>query len=106
MHDEDGACGLHVTNTRGDRWIAYGDGMLLDERSKDNLKLVTEAVQRSIEQVYESYCYPTKSLDTAVVTDLIPRVDQEEEDSNPMLQVKDGQLHRRSKSMIFMIIKQ
>ena len=97
MHDEDGASGLRVTNTRGDRWIAYGDGMLLDEKSKDNLKLVTEAVQRSVEQVHEAYCHPTKPLDTAVVTDLIPFVDQEEENSKPLFQVKDGQLHRRSR---------
>ncbi|XP_078366364.1 uncharacterized protein LOC144650543 isoform X2 [Oculina patagonica] len=95
MHDEDGKYGLRVTNASGDKWIAYGDGMLLDEKSKDNLKFVTEAVQRSVDQVYEAYCNPTKTLETAVVTDLIPFVDKEEEDSKPMLQMKDGQLHRR-----------
>ncbi|KAL9978936.1 hypothetical protein ACROYT_G016520 [Oculina patagonica] len=28
MHDEDGKYGLRVTNARGDKWVAYGDGML------------------------------------------------------------------------------
>ena len=97
MHDEDGESGLHVTNTRGDKWTAYGDGRLLDEKSKDNLEHVIEAVQKSVNQVYEAYCHPTKTLETAMVTDLIPLVDQEEENSYPLIQVKDGQLHRRSK---------
>ena len=95
MHDEDGEYGLHVTNARGDNLTAYGDGMLLDEKSKDNLKLVTEAVQRSVNQVYEAYRHPTKTLETAAVTDLIPFVDKEEENSYPLLQMKDGKLHRR-----------
>ncbi len=97
MHDEDGVSGLRVTNARGDKWTAYGDGMLLDEKSQDNLKIVTEAVQRSVDQVYEAYCHPTKALDTAVVTNLIPFVDKEEKNNYPLLQIKDGQLHRRSK---------
>lgn len=34
MHDEDNKFGLHVTNLRGDKWISYGDGMLMKECSK------------------------------------------------------------------------
>ena len=34
MHDEDNRFGLRVTNARGDKWIAYGDGMLMKNRSK------------------------------------------------------------------------
>lgn len=96
MHDEDNKYGLRVTNARGDKWIAYGDGMLLDEKSRENLKLVTEAVQNSVDQVYEAYSKPTNILETAVVTDLIPFVDQAEKNNYPLFQVKDGQLHRRS----------
>ena len=96
MHDEDGKYGLRVTNARDDKWIAYGDGMLLDERSKDNLKLVAEAVQKSVEQVFEAYSNPTKTLDTAEVTKLIPVVDQKEKNNYPLFQVKDGEMHRRS----------
>ena len=96
MHDEDNKYGLRVTNKRGDKWIAYGDGMLLKEESRDNLKIVAEAVQKSVDQVYEAYRNPAKALDPAVVTDLIPFVDQEERNNSPLFQVKDGKLHRRS----------
>ena len=96
MHDEDGKFGLRVTNARGDKWIAYGDGMLLDKKSKENRKFVVEATQRSVDQVYEAYHKPKEDLDTAVVTDLIPFVDQEQKNNHPMFQVKDGKLHRRS----------
>ncbi|XP_078366366.1 uncharacterized protein LOC144650544 [Oculina patagonica] len=96
MHDEDGDYGLRVTNARGDKWIAYGDGTLLEEKSEENLKLVKEAVKTSVDQVYEAYCHPNKTLDTAVVTNLIPFVDPEEKNNYPLFQVKDGKLHRRS----------
>jgi len=96
MHDEDGESALCVTNVRGDKWTSYGDGMLLREKSKDNLKLVTEAVRLSVDQVYEAYRNPTKTLETTVVTDLIPFVDQEEKNSHPLFQVKDEKLCRRS----------
>ena len=31
MHDEDNKFGLRVTNNRGNKWIAYGDGMLFEK---------------------------------------------------------------------------
>ena len=96
MHDEDGKYGLRVTNARGDKWIAYGDGLLLEEKSKDNLELVSEAVKKSVDQVYEAYEHPTKLLDTKVVTDLIPFVDHEEKNNFPMFQVKDKKIHKRA----------
>ena len=96
MHDEDGTYGLHVTNRKGDKWVALGDGMLLDERSKDNLRLATDAVQKSVDQVFEAYEYPSKVLDTAEVTDLVPIVDPAGRNHFPLFQVKDGTLHRRS----------
>lgn len=96
MHDEDGKYGLRVTNARGDKWIAYGDGMLLDEKSKDNLKFVSEAVQISVDQVHGALQDPSKIPDPAAVTSLIPFVDQEEKNNYPLFQMKDGQVHRRS----------
>ena len=96
MHDEDNTYGLRVTNKRGDKWIAYGDGTLLKEESIDNLKIAAEAVQRSVDQVYQAYRNPAKTLDPAVVTELIPFVDQEERNNSPLFQVKDNKLHRRS----------
>ena len=96
MHDEDNKYGLRVTNLRGDKWIAYGDGMLLKEKSKDNLNVAAEAVQKSVDQVYEAYTNPSGSLDPSQVTDLIPFVDQEERNNSPMFQMIDGKLLRRS----------
>ena len=95
MHDEDGKFGLRVTNDRGDKWIAYGDGML--HKSEDNCKYAVEATQKSVNQVYEAYQRPNKVIDTAEVTNIIPRVDDEEKNNYPLFQVKpDGKLHRRS----------
>ena len=96
MHDEDNKFGLRVTNKRGDKWIAYGDGMLLKEKSKDNLKIAVEAVKNSVNQVHEAYRNPQKVLDLSVVMDLVPSVDQEEPNNTPLFQVKWGKLHRRS----------
>ena len=96
MHDEDGELGLRVTNVRGDKWTSYGDGILLHEKSRDNLKLVAEAVRLSVDQVYEAYRNPTKTLETTEVTDLIPFVDQEEKNSHPLFQVEDEKLCTRS----------
>ena len=97
MHDEDNKYGLRVTNKRGDKWIAYGDGMLLKEDSTENLMIVVEAVQKSTDQVYEAYKNPTETLNPAEVTDLIPFVDQQQRNNSPLFQIKDGKLHRRSK---------
>ena len=61
------------------------------------LKLVIEAVQLSVDQVYDAYRNPTKTLETTVVTDLIPFVGQEERNTNPLFrQVTDDKLCRRS----------
>lgn len=96
MHDEDNKHGLRVKNRRGDKWISNGDGMLLKDKSGNNLKIAMEAVKKSSDQVWEAYKHPSQSVDPAVVTDLIPFVDQEERNNSPLFQVKDGKLHRRS----------
>ena len=56
------------------------------------MKVVTEAVRLSVDQVYEAYWNPTKTLETTavIVTDLIPFVDREEENNHPLFQVTDG----------------
>ena len=95
MHDEDGKFGLRVTNIRGDKWIAYGDEML--HKSEDNFKHVVEAIQKSVNQVYEAYQDPNKVINIAEVTNIIPFVDNEEKNNYPLFQVKPGgKLHRRS----------
>ena len=48
MHDEDNKYDLRLTNKRGDKWIAYGDGMLLNEESEENHRIAVAAVQTGL----------------------------------------------------------
>lgn len=96
MHDKDNKCGLPVTNKRGDKWIAYGDGMLLDEESEGNYRIAVTAVQTSVNHVYEAFQHPQKATSSSKVTDFIPFVDPKERNNYPMFQVKDGKLLRRA----------
>ena len=79
-----------------DKWIAYGDGILLKEESRDTLKIVIEAVQTAVDQVYKAYSNPIKALDPSGVTELIPFIDLEDKNNAPLFQVKAGKVHRRS----------
>ncbi|OLF55873.1 phospholipase [Pseudomonas chlororaphis] len=55
MHDEDSKFGLNVSNAQGDRWHAYGDKRYFDTIDSSNRKQVKLAVQRSADEVFESY---------------------------------------------------
>lgn len=55
MHDEESAYGLHVHNQRGDHWVAYGDRYYLDSRNQRNLVIMQEALQVSVDQVYQAF---------------------------------------------------
>ena len=70
--------------------------MLLKEESTDTLKIVIEAVQTSVDQVYKAYSNPIKALDPSGVTELIPFIDFEDKNNAPLFQVKAGKVHRRS----------
>ena len=96
MHDEDNKFGLRVTNERGDKWISYGDGLLLERNNEKNFQLAVEAVQKSVNQVYEAYQSSKVTLSSTAVTDLIPFVDEGEKNNSSLFKVKDGLLHRRS----------
>ena len=96
MHDEDCRYGLRVTNKRGDKWIAYGDGMLLNDESEGNLRLAVSAVQASVNQLFEAFLSPEKIISSSLVTDFIPFVDPSEKNNYPMFQVKGGKLLRRA----------
>ncbi|XP_028403414.1 uncharacterized protein LOC114526111 [Dendronephthya gigantea] len=96
MHDEDNKFGLRVTNLRGDKWIAYGDGMLMNTKDEKNFKIAVEAAQASVDQVVKAYKNPDEKIDPSAVTDLLPFVDVSEKNNTPLFQVKDGKLHRRS----------
>ena len=96
MHDEDNKYGLRVTNKRGDKWIAYGDGMLLNEESEENQRIAIAAVQTSVHQVYEAFLHPERETCASRVTDYIPFVDPKEKNNYPMFLIKDGKLVRRT----------
>ncbi|XP_028403488.1 uncharacterized protein LOC114526167 [Dendronephthya gigantea] len=96
MHDEDNKFGLRVTNVRGDKWIAYGDGMLMKNKDKDNFNLVVEAAQTSVDQVIMAYDVPDIKLHPCAVTDFLPFLDEKEKNNTPLFQVKDGEIHLRS----------
>ena len=96
MYDEDNKYGLRATNKRGDKWIAYGDGMLLNEESEENHRIAVAAVQTSVDHVYEAFLYPEKATCSSRVTDYIPFLDPKEKNNYPMSQVKDGKLVRRA----------
>lgn len=52
MHDEDNKHGIRVKNRKGNKWIAYGDGMLLNDESEINFKIAVDAVQKSVDHIY------------------------------------------------------
>ena len=90
MHDEDNKYGLRVTNYRGEKWIAYGDGMLLNEESEDNYRIAVDAVQTSVDHVYEAFLFPKKATNSKRVTDYIPFVDESKRNNSPLFKAKDG----------------
>lgn len=96
MHDEDNKYGLRVTNKMGDKWIAYGDGMLLDEESEDNCRIAVNAVQKSVNEVYEAFQNSDKAAGSSLVPDYIPFIDPGEKNNYPMFQVQNGKLLRRA----------
>eukprot|EP00128_Syssomonas_multiformis_P017219 Colp12_sorted_trinity150504_noHs@34192 len=57
-HDEDNRNGLHVTNARGDSWVAYGDGNYFDDRARRGRELVAEAIGISAQEVFKQFLNP------------------------------------------------
>ena len=90
MHDEDNKYGIRVANKNGDKWIAYGDGMLLNDASKDNYKISINAVQESVNQVFKAFLFPNEETNSNLVIDYIPFVDTNAKNNYPMFQVSKG----------------
>lgn len=95
MHDEDNRYGLRVTNKMGNKWVAYGDGMLLSDVGEENREIVMEAVKASVQEVLKAFESPENPTSSSKVTDYIPFVDANVENNFPMFQVREGQLLRR-----------
>ncbi|MEI6789566.1 MAG: hypothetical protein WCK42_00085 [Myxococcaceae bacterium] len=74
MHNEECALGLHVHNPRGDHWVAYGDGRYLDPLNQDNRRMMKQAIQASVDDVYEAYVTGQNPANYTALS-LIPQAD-------------------------------
>jgi len=102
MHNEDCENGLHVSNQRGDNWLALGDKYYLDERNKKNREILLEAMQLSADEVFSAYQHgsmPEKDTVEALMPNLSKPFDAEDR-SNPSplfyWDNKQGKLLRRA----------
>ena len=65
-------------------------------KSKENFRIAVDAVNASVDQVYEAFKSPKKTINSDEVTDYIPFFDPEEHNNYPMFQVQDDNLLRRA----------
>lgn len=75
MHNEKSSYGLHVHNQRGDTWVAYGDGKYLDPKNEDNLRILQEALQLSVNDVYAAFSTASLPITHSPLA-LIPEADE------------------------------
>ena len=75
MHDEENTHGLHVHNTRGDRWVAYGDKVYFTQKNKTSRGILQETMQTSALQIFQTFL-TGKMEDNQAVHDLVPHPDE------------------------------
>jgi len=75
MHTEENRNGLHVHNSRGDRWYAMGDNFYLDEKNRENQEQERRALQLSADEVFAAYQTGVEASGHAV-TELVPEADE------------------------------
>ncbi len=73
QHEQDGNDGLYVVNSRGDCWRAYGDGWLFHPKNQENRKKSIEAVQQSVDEIYQAFENPGVEVASQMLQ-LIPTV--------------------------------
>lgn len=81
MHDEESQFGLHVSNARGDHWIAYGDKSYFSKQTEAHRQIILEAAQNSVDEVFEAY-QTGSAIVTDRVTPLLPWADEEKNAAN------------------------
>ncbi len=74
-HNEENHDGLHVTNARGDTWVAYGDGKELDDVNAANLAMAVAAVQASADEVYQAFVTGSAAIPQPAALQYIPLLD-------------------------------
>jgi len=55
MHDEENAYGLSVHNQRGNTWNAYGDGYLHAKQHQAAVRIIVDALQASVDEIFNAY---------------------------------------------------
>lgn len=75
MHAEENKASLHVHNARGEHWISYGDKYYFDAVNAPNRALMSEAMQKSADEIFAAYQTGTVVHDDAV-TNIIPEPDE------------------------------
>jgi hypothetical protein len=65
MHQEDNALGLTVTNKKGQKYTLLGDKQLFDPKNATNRDMMRQALQASVNEVWEAYDKKTIKLPTA-----------------------------------------
>lgn len=81
MHDEDNTWGLCVSNKKGNKWRCFGDAELLTEKNLMNYQIAKNAIQASVDEVYEAY--QDKSYDKSYkALDYIPDLDALKDPNN------------------------
>ncbi len=75
-HNEDNRYGLHVSNARGDHWVAFGDGKELDDVNAQNFTLAIAAVQASADEVYQAFASGVATAPSpAAALEYVPKLD-------------------------------
>ena len=98
MHNEENLYGLEVTNNikkdgKSQTWLAYGDARAYDKENKQNLEIMIEAVQASVDEVYEAFQTGVLPKEYRVI-DYLPRP-VETSNYTPMFEYKNGVLYHR-----------
>lgn len=99
MHDEDNRLGLNVVNAEGNSWKAYGDDYLSLDNAEIQRLILTQAIQRSADAVYDAFL-SGKSPQVYSEMNLIPDLSKLEQldQTSPLFKVEEGILLKREKN--------
>jgi len=99
QHDEDSWLGVAVENSKGKKWIAYGDGMNFLTSNTKNRRHATEAMAAGLHSVFATFVKAGHAdFDAAALVDLDPLewVGRPRDDSfPPLFMEEDGSLYGR-----------
>ncbi len=68
QHEKDGNEGLNVTNGKGEKWRAYGDGCFFTPKNEVNKGKAIEAIRASVNEVYVAYVNHEYVLESKMIS--------------------------------------